>query len=239
MFLYPERARKDRILPKNKIYGNAQPSRAMRQRFVTEIDQIVWRYVLGTENLNLPARPGIEEIQVFEITLKTGQIKEDVLRTIDRAIPSLIFFELIFQGQVRFAAAFKRPPVSAAGEAIAGPPVVEAYFETPWQPSAAPRLPLPVAVDLGGLYEQMLRQHMLASPLDLHSRAGESLAQTVARGSQIRALRRECQRLETALRKEIQFNRKVEINRKLRQSQAELLVLERTDHLGVKMEDGG
>ena len=26
MFLYPERARKDRILPKNKIYGNAQPS---------------------------------------------------------------------------------------------------------------------------------------------------------------------------------------------------------------------
>jgi hypothetical protein len=26
MFLYPERARYDRILPKNKIYGHAQPS---------------------------------------------------------------------------------------------------------------------------------------------------------------------------------------------------------------------
>jgi hypothetical protein len=239
MFLYPERARKDRVLPKNKIYGNAQPSRAMRQRFVTEIDQIVWRYVLGTENLNLPARPGVEEIQVFEIALKTGQLKEDVLRTIDRAIPSLIFFELTFQGQVRFAAAYKRPPVSAAGESIAGPPVVEAYFEMPWQSSTAPRLPLPVAVDLGGLYEQMLRQHMLASPLGLHSRAGESLAQTVARGVQIRALRRECQRSETMLRKEIQFNRKVEINRELRRSQEELLTLERKSHPGTKMEDGG
>ena len=222
MFLYPERARKDRILPKNKIYGNAQPTRAMRQRFVTEIDQIVWRYVLGTENLNLPPRPGIEEIQVFEIALKTGQLNEDVLRTIDRAIPSLIFFELTFQGQVRFAAAYKRPPVSAAGESIAGPPVVEAYFETPWQPSTAPRLSLPVAVDLGGLYEQMLRQHMLDSSLGLHSRAGESLAQTVNRGSQIRVLRRECQRLETALRKEIQFNRKVAINCQLRKCQEEL-----------------
>jgi hypothetical protein len=222
MFLYPDRARKDRILPKNKIYGNAQLSHAMRQRFVTEIDQIVWRYVLGTENLNLPARPGIEEIQVFEIALKTGQLKEDVLRTIDRAIPSLIFFELTFQGQVRFAAAYKRPPVSAARDAVAGQPVVEAYFETPWQPAAAPRIPLPVAVDLGGLYEQMLRQHMLASPLGLRPRADESLAQTVARGSQIRALRRECQRLETMLRKEIQFNRKVEINRELRQCRAEL-----------------
>jgi hypothetical protein len=222
MFLYPERARKDRILPKNKIYGNTQLSRAMRQRFVTEIDQIVWRYVLGTENLNLPPRPGIEEIQIFEIALKTGQLKEDVLRTIDRAIPSLIFFELTFQGQVRFAAAFKRPPVSAAGDAAAGQPVVEAYFETPWQPSTAPRLPLPVAVDLGGLYEQMLRQHMLASPFGLRPRAGESLAQTVARGSQIRALRRECQRLEIILRKEIQFNRKVEINRELRRCRAAL-----------------
>jgi hypothetical protein len=79
-----------------------------------------------------------------------------------------------------------------------------------------------VAVDLGGLYEQMLRQHMQASPSGLHSRAGESLAQTVARGVQIRVLRRECQRLETLQRKEIQFNRKVEINRELRQCRAAL-----------------
>lgn len=229
MFLYPERARKDRTLPKNKIYGNAQPSRAMRQRFVTEIDQIIWRFVLGSENLNLPARIGVEEIQVFEIALKTGQLKEDVLRTIDRAIPSLIFFELTFQGQVRFAAAYKRPPVSAAGEAIAGPPVVEAYFETPWQSSMAPRLPLPVAVDLGGLYEQMLRQHMVSSPLGLRPRAGESLAQTVDRGTQIRTLRRECHRLEAALRKEPQFNRKVAVNARLRELTQSLTDLESID----------
>ena len=126
--------------------------------------------VLAPENLNLARPAGVEEIQVFEIALKTGELKEDVLRTIDRAIPSLIFFELTFQGKVRFAAAYKRPPVSAEGDSIAGPPVVEAYFETPWQSSAAPRLPLPVALDLGGLYEQMLRQHMVASPLGLTPR---------------------------------------------------------------------
>jgi hypothetical protein len=87
-----------------------------------------------------------------------------------------------------------------------------------------------VAVDLGGLYEQMLRQHMLASPLGLSPRVGESLAATVHRGSQIRALRRECQRLETMLRKEIQFNRKVEINRELRQCRSELNASTMVDH---------
>ena len=45
--------------------------------------------------------------------------------------------------------------------------------------------------------------------------------------------------LETMLRKEIQFNRKVEINRELRRSQEELLTLERKSHPGAKMEDGG
>ncbi|MGA3011917.1 MAG: DUF4391 domain-containing protein, partial [Terracidiphilus sp.] len=72
MFLYPDRARKDRILPRSMIYRYAQPSRAIRQRFVNEVDQIVWRYVLAKEKLSLAARLGIKEIQVFEIALKSG-----------------------------------------------------------------------------------------------------------------------------------------------------------------------
>ena len=226
MFLYPQHAQVGRILPKNKIYGHAQPSRAIRQRFISEVDQVTWSFKLAPETVNLPARSSVKEIQIFEIALKTGELREDVLRTIDRAIPSLLFFELTFQGQVRFAAAYKRPPVAASGEAVVGQPVVEAYFETAWQAISAPRLPLPVALDLGGLYDQMLRQHMLASPLALASRAGETLAETVERGNQIRTKRRECQKLETRLRQEMQFNRKVEINAALRQSRAELASLE-------------
>jgi hypothetical protein len=164
---------------------------------------------------------GVREIQVLEIALKTGNLREDVLRTIDRAVPSLIFFELKFEGRVRFAASFKR----ASGIA-AGPPVVETYFETPWQDATATRMPLPVALDMAGLYEQMLRQHMIASPLALRPRAGETLPDTVERASRIRAKRRECKQLEARLRKETQFNRKVEINAQFRESQAALAKLE-------------
>jgi len=223
MFLYPDHAKFDRILPKNKIYGNAQPSRALRQRFVNEIEEIVWRYTLGTKTIRLPAAHGIEEIQIFQIALKTGDLREDVLRTIDRAIPSLLFFELIFQKQVRFAAAYKR--LSEVGSSL---PVVDAcYFQTPWQDATGIRLPLPVALDMESLYTQMLRQHMLASSFALRSRPGEALAATVERGNRIRATRRECQRLEAKLRKELQFNRKVEINAELRQRMAELDDLQR------------
>jgi hypothetical protein len=223
MFLYPERARKNRILPKSKVYGYAHPSRATRQRFISEVDQIVWRYKLAPDTINLPAQPGIEEIQVFEIALRTGKLKEEILRTIDRAIPSLLFFELTYRGQIRFAAAYKR-----LSEAVAGQPVVETYFETPWQAATLPRQPLPIALNLSVLYELMLRQYMRASPIGLCARIGETLAETVERGNQIRAKRSECQKLETRLRREMQFNRKVEINAALRRSRAELATLERT-----------
>ena len=80
------------------------------------------------KTVNLPARPGVEEIQVFEIALKTGELEEDVLRTIDRAIPSLLFFELTFKGKFG-----SPPPTSASAKQIPGNSVVEEYFETPWQ----------------------------------------------------------------------------------------------------------
>jgi hypothetical protein len=221
VFLYPEQTKFGRVLPKNKVYDHAKVSRAVRQRFVNEVKEIVWRHKLASETLRLPAKSGVAEIQVFEVALKTGNLREDVLRAIDRAVPSLIFFELMFEDRVRFAASFKR-----ASEVAAGPPVVETYFETPWQDATAPRLPLPVALDMAGLYEQMLRQHMLSSPLALHPRGGETLPETVERGILIRVKRRECKQLEAKSRKETQFNRRVEINAQLRHSQAALAELE-------------
>jgi hypothetical protein len=213
MFQYPERTRKDRILPKSKVYGNAQPSNAVRRHFVSQVEQIVWRNVLISETVNLPSRDGIEGIQVFEIALKAGELKEDVLRSLDRAIPWRLLFELTFNGQVRFAAAYKRP-----SEGSSGVPVLESYFHTPWQPTDAARLELPVALDLASLYEQMLLRHMQASPLAIATHAGETLAAAIERGKAIRGYGREIRRLEAALRRESQFNRKVEINARLRQA---------------------
>lgn len=213
MFIYPERALVNRTLPKSKIYANAKPARSLRQRFVDSVEEIVWKYKLASTTLRLPASQGIEEIQVFSIALRTAELKEDVLRALDRAIPSLIFFELTHQRRVRFAAAFKRMSESAHDKQF-----VAAYYLTPWQDAGAPREPLPIAINMAALYEQMLYRHMLASGLTLQPRPGETLEDTAERGSRIRAQMVACRRLESKLRREDQFNRKVEINAELRQA---------------------
>lgn len=171
-----------------------------------EVDQIVWKFKLAPETINLPARPAVPEIQVFGVTIRTEELSESILRTIDKAIPFPIFYELSHGSKIKSTAAFKRP-----SDADATKWVVDAYFETEWMPADSPREALPVALDLIGLYEQLLRRH-----IELPARSGESLKAQVERISTIRGKQAACRKLEARLSQEKQFNRKVDLNRELR-----------------------
>ncbi|HVW09918.1 MAG TPA: DUF4391 domain-containing protein [Tepidisphaeraceae bacterium] len=221
MFDFPKQAELNRVLPKSKIYEFAKPSRAVRDRFVRQVEEIVWKYKLAPETINIPARQGVEEIQVFAIALKarelTGTALRPVLMTIDKAIPSPIFYQLSFGDRVKFVAAYKRPSEAESSKSV----VDTHYFETPWQSANAQFPPLPLALDLAGLYDQMLR-HLIPFP----PRPGESLRDHAERVNQIHAKAIECRRLEARLHRELQFNRKVEINAVLRGRQAELAQLQ-------------
>jgi Domain of unknown function (DUF4391) len=212
LFNYPQQALFGRVLAKSKIYEHAKPSRAVRELFVTQINQITWQYKLAPETINLAARAGVPEIQVFEISLKTGELSEAVLRCIDKAIPYPIIYQLDFENKVKTTAAYKRP-----NDADASKWVVDAYFETAWLPADGTRSTLPIALDLAGLYEQLLRQLM-----PLPARSGESLKDHVARWNLLHAKQHEANKLESRVTKEKQFNRKVELNAQLRKVKNEL-----------------
>ena len=184
----------------------------MRELFVSEINEIVWKFKLSPDTINLPAKDWIEEIQVFEIELKTQELDESVLLAIDKAIHFPILYQLRFQDQVKFVAGYKRP-----NEADDSKLVMEAYFESPWQLEDAPRGPLPMVLDLAALYDDILR-----SMIPILRMSGESLRDQVSRVLEISAKERQCRELETNLTKEKQFNRKVAINSVLRSTKAQL-----------------
>ena len=157
------------------------------------------------------------EIEIFSLELKTPDVSEDVLRCIDKAIPLPIFYNLSFEGRIKTVAAYKRP-----SDADASRWVVDAYFASPWLAADGERSALPVAVDMAGLYEQMLRRLM-----PFPARSGESLKDHVERLTQLRGKQNEYTKLEAHLLKEKQFNRKVELNTKLRTLKTELKTLAR------------
>ena len=182
-----------------------------------QVEQIVWQFKLAPETINLPARRAVPEIQVFAIQLKTPELSFDVLRAIDHAVQFPIIFELAHAGRTQVVACHKRP-----SEADASRWVLSDYFASGWLADHAERGAMPVALHLGGLYEQLLR-----ALLPLPARPHESLADHVARLDALAAKQREVDKTAARLEKEKQFNRKVAINADLRRLQTELEALRR------------
>ena len=212
LFAWPSKALVARPVAKAKIYAHAKPTAALRALFVDQVESITWAYKLAPETINLPAKPDVPEIEVFEIALKLPDVNHSVLRCIDKAIPFPILFVLRYEGHSQPIAAYKRPSDAASGQWVVGD-----YHAAPWQKDGVVRPGLPVALDLQGLYEQLLRQH-LAVP----ARAGESLRDQLERLSLLSAKQAAAVKLETRLAQEKQFNRKVEINAQLRTIRQEL-----------------
>jgi hypothetical protein len=212
VFIYPAKAEFNRAVPKVKIYANAKPSKSVKAKFVSQISEMVWRYKLSPETTNLAARGGFTEIQVFEIALKEPELDTGVLSSIDKAIPYPILYRLLHEGRVKRVAAYKRPAIDGTGKWV-----TEAYFETGWTDDIVPAMPLPLALDLKALYEQMLFAY-----IDLPPRAGENMEALVERVRMVRNCRRDLRALKAKMNSEKQFNRKVDLNAQVREIQERL-----------------
>lgn len=227
---YPERARVGRVVPKNRITVAGAPGRRMRDQLTTQVARINWQYKLAPETLNLKGSKKVPEIQIFRLALKPAGVNDelpaDVLKCIDRSIGFPLIFELTSSREdgaphdaIRVAATYKRPSEADASKWVMGD-----YFSTDWLTMDTSRTPLPVALDLPRLYEQLLREL-----LPIQARPGESMAALVARHGHITTMHRECRRLEARVQREKQFNRKVELNQQLKALRIELDALRETN----------
>ena len=236
LYDWPRAAAFGRVIPKTKIYEHAGATTGLKDLFVREVDQIVWSHKLAPETVNLAATKQVAEIQVFRITARTATLDAAVLRAIDKAIPFPLIFEVAHGGRVRLAAAYKRP-----SEADGARWVVGDYFQGDWLPEDAARAPLPVALNMGALYERLLeplvarqtaqlipgaasgfREAPQASLTPSEAERPLSLEERIAQAEAIKAQTREVERITARLGRERQFNKRVAINAELRAAKQEL-----------------
>ena len=206
LFKYPKQSEFNRIVAKEKIYQYAKPTPAIKARFKEQVERIKWQYKLSPETINLPAKHGIKEIQVFHLSLKNKELHESVLRTIDKAINFPIIFQLTYKNQIKTSMAYKRLSDNNKHHWV-----VDSYFEGEWMAIDSERNALPIAVNLASLYEQILRQF-----LPIPAREEETLKEHIERVNLIRTKETELGKLQSRLNKEKQFNRKVELNKQYR-----------------------
>ena len=215
LFDYPTKARFGRKIPKSKLYENASANTKLKDKFVNQIEKIVWQYKLAPNTLNLDATNKVPEIQVFDIFLKTKEVDQTLLEVIDKAIPLPIIFQIHKGNKVKIKAAYKRPSESANNKWV-----IESYFESEWLDKDVAKQPMPQALDLGKLYEQLLKSLM---PVEVtSSKTTQTLDEQVGIINQINSLQKELDKLNSKYKKEKQRNRQFEINKQIKLKQKEL-----------------
>ncbi|MBZ9566774.1 DUF4391 domain-containing protein [Modicisalibacter tunisiensis] len=207
LYQYPAKTMLGRVVAKQRILAHVRATATLRERLRDDVAQITWHAKLAHSTLNLPGTDDVPELQVFVITLKGDDLHRDVLRAIDRAIPFPILFELHGTRGIRVTAAYKRPSQADPSKWV----LDDHYASSDWLPAETPRQPLPTAIDLKQLYQQLLRSLLPAPALQ-----GEALPDQLERLRALEALKKDADKLEKRLRNTKQFNRKVEINAELR-----------------------
>lgn len=212
---FPKKSEVVRVVPKGKVFENTDVSKSAKEAFAN-VSKIVWENKLSPSTVNLPERGWVHEIQVFSVHLKDYVNVYNILRSIDKAIHHPILFKLLYEGRVKYAAAFKRQ-----SEADSSKWVTSEYFESGWIDNDAEKRQLPVVLNLESLYYEVLKFLMPMSP-----RENEPMSELVQRLETLRIKMKEADVLSGKLQREKQFNRQIEINKRLKALKSEIEGLE-------------
>lgn len=172
-WIFPDKAKFGRVVPKNKIYEHSAASARLKSLFVEQVEQIVWAYKLSPSTLNIPQTSEVSEIQVFSVKLKGDSIDDSVLKAIDLAIPFPILFEVwVASGeQGHYAACYKRKAENDQSKWFCSRYLCsETFYLGNASTVTSEVLGLPTAIDMAELY-----QKLLARLLPIPKRNAESI----------------------------------------------------------------
>lgn len=109
--MFPESTIIGRKIPKKSFYENANLSTSIKKRFVEQIDRIVFANKFSKDTLNIPKTADVEEVFVFDISLKDNTYIdkiEVVLGFIDQSVPYPILYQFKLRESVVYKIAYKK-----------------------------------------------------------------------------------------------------------------------------------
>ena len=205
MFGLPESTYFGKLVPKNKFYDKLSIDKKLERSFIDQINSIRWAHKLSADTLNVEKGSIVEEVEVFLIKLKTNELDLNVLRQMDRHLHYHLIFILEFEGQYQIWTGYKEESVNTAFK-------VGNYYHTDWVIEDTFSLRID-GLNMDTIYENLVRQ--IAGDT-LTQENSESLKETVERQAARKKLTKDIEKLRAKIRKEKQFNRQVELNKRLK-----------------------
>lgn len=189
MINLPKECIVDKFIPKKIFYEKVSLSSNLKQEFVDKIDKIYWKYKISEDTLNISKTENVEEIEIFELTLKEKVNCQNIIKVITRNIPYIILFEIYYNDEVQYAIKHND----------------DIYF-TNWNEKIDFNFN---GIDLNVVYENIIRS------VTNISEQSNNIDEELKKGKKLKEVQKEIERLENKMKAEKQFNKKVELNKKI------------------------
>ncbi|HPM02891.1 MAG TPA: DUF4391 domain-containing protein [Candidatus Cloacimonadota bacterium] len=189
----PKEAFVNKFIPKNKFYEKLNLATKLQKEFIDKIQKITWKYKLAESTIGISKTDKVVEIQIFEIELKEQSIPKNVLKVIDKAIPYQILYRFVYNGRVAYAITLKEN-VSP-----------EQYYFSDWDE--------PLNFDFSGIDLEKVYQKLIKAFLRESLQVQGDFHDLISKERQLNTLEKEIKILESKIKKEKQFNKKVDINK--------------------------
>ena len=218
LYKFPQQAKVDRLIPKNKFYEQGKANSKIEQLFVNQVENIRWAYKLASSTIHLQDQEDLKEIQIFRVKSRVEDLDVSILSFIDKLILTPIIFEVVYQDKVKVVATYKRLNQADKTKAVIGQ-----YYASEWLEDHD-RIELPLYLKLADLYEHFIAQILpIALSKDQENdNESFSIELQLQKSQQLESLQKQLDKLKSKLRTEKQFNRKVELNKHIHALESDL-----------------
>lgn len=205
LYKFPQQAKVDRLIPKNKFYEQGKANTKIEQLFVNQVENIRWAYKLASSTIHLQDQEDLKEIQIFRVKSRVEDLDVSILSFIDKLILTPIIFEVVYQDKVKVVATYKRLNQADKTKAVLGQ-----YYASEWLEDHD-RIELPLYLKLADLYEHFIAQILpIASSKDQENDdESVSIELQLQKAQQLESLKKQLDKMKSKLKNEKQFNRKI------------------------------
>ncbi|BAK98110.1 hypothetical protein OBV_09120 [Oscillibacter valericigenes Sjm18-20] len=218
----PATCKVDNVIYKKLFYENADLSAAGKKLFTENVDKITWRYSLKPDNCFVkPYKDEVREygeVEIIETALTRQAGEKRIAEIIMRTIPYPMLLVLKYEESVQLWAAHQRNSQNDSEKNVLEEPVCTAWLDSAELEKLSAALNFQKLRN-GNFYELYSDMVDGISMFNAH----QSGVAEVANGDEARALLAQRQAAEAKiaalraeLKKETQFNRKVELNMEIK-----------------------
>ncbi len=193
MMNLPKNALVNKFIAKTKFYEKTSLSSKLQNEFINKIQRITWMYKLAEETIGISKTDKVTEIQIFEIELKEKTIPKNVLKVIDKAIPYQILYQFVYKDSAAYGITLKETNIT------------QNYYFSEWNEECH--------FDFTGIDLEKVYQKLIKAFITNGAKNRGDFETIIDTDNKIKLLEKEIETLNNKIRKEHQFNRKVDLNK--------------------------